>query len=123
VAEYLGLIEGLEALIDLHATRQTVIICGDAKSIIEQMQGIASVSSSSIRPLYRRARKLARQFHNLQWSWSPRRYNQTADSLTRRALRQIRSNPNGYEEVFLQRGRPSTRLRSILDLRMYQAAA
>jgi ribonuclease HI len=121
VAEYLGLIEGLEALIDLQATRETVLVCGDAKSIIQQMEGHASVSASSIKPLHRKARKLARHFKDLCWSWQPRRHNQAADALTRRALRQIRAYPEHYEGVFIQSGHPSARLRSILDLRMYQA--
>jgi ribonuclease HI len=121
VAEYLGLIEGLEALSDLLAPRETVVVCGDAKSIIEQMEGIASVSSSSIKPLHRKARHLARNFKNIQWSWKSRRNNLAADALTRRALRQIRANPEQYEDAFIRRGRPSERLRSILDLRMYQA--
>lgn len=121
VAEYLGLIEGLEALLDLQVTGETVLVCGDAKSIIEQMTGRASVVASSIKPLHRKAARLARQFRSIQWSWAPRRYNHTADSLTRRALRQIRAFPEEYERAFIRRGRPSSKLCSILDLRMYQS--
>ena len=123
VAEYLALIEGLEALLDLQLTDETVLVCGDAKSIIEQMDGSASVSASSIKPLHRRAARLARHFRSLIWSWTPRRNNHTADALTRRALRQIRAYPASYENAFLLRGRPSARLRSLLDLRMYQTMA
>lgn len=123
VAEYLALIEGMEALLDLQITHEPVLICGDAKSIIEQMDGSATVSASSIKPLYRKAVKLARHFRKIHWSWTPRRNNHTADALTRRALRQIRAFPEMYENAFLQRGRPSARLHSILDLRMYQAMA
>ena len=121
VAEYLALIEGLEALIDMQATNDFVLICGDAKSIIEQMQGIAAVSASSIKPLHRRASKLVRHFNHLYWNWTPRRDNHTADALTRRALRQIRANPEQFEEALIRRGRPSARLELILDLRMFQA--
>lgn len=120
VAEYLALIEGLEALLDLQVTGETVLVCGDAKSVIEQMNGNASVVASSIKPLHRKAARLARQFRSIQWSWAPRRYNHTADSLTRRALRQIRAFPQDYERAFIHRGRASSRLCSILDLRMYQ---
>lgn len=122
VAEYLGLIEGLEALLDLQDGSEPVLVCGDAKSVIDQMEGFASVTSSSIKPLNRKARKLARRFRRIYWNWTPRRNNQNADALTRRALRQIRAYPEHYEGVFTCRGRPSARLRSILDLRMYQAA-
>jgi ribonuclease HI len=119
VAEYLGLIEGIDALLDMQANHEVVIICGDAKSVIEQMQGRASVSASSIKPLYRRASRLSNRFGRILWIWMPRRNNHTADSLTRRALRQIRSNPEYYEPIFA-RSQPM-RMRSLLDLRMYQA--
>lgn len=134
VAEYLALIEGLEALLDMHIGQEAVLICGDAKSVIEQMEGTASVVAASIKPLYRRACKLVQRLRRVFWSWSPRRYNHTADALTRRALRQIRANPEQYESIFEaairkesgeKRGlvRKSTRryepLLPLLDLRTY----
>lgn len=128
VAEYLALVEGLEALLDMHILTETILICGDAKSIIDQMEGRAAVSASSIKPLYKRARKLAKKFQHLFWSWTPRRKNHTADTLTRRALRQIRANPKQYEAVLesfdeqRRGGQQSTRLRPILDLRIYATA-
>jgi ribonuclease HI len=130
VAEYLGLVEGMEALLDLAAAAsaggEAVLVCGDAKSIIDQMEGRASVTAASIKPLHRKARGLARRlarcFAGLYWSWTPRRYNHAADALTRRALRQIRANPSHYEGAFYDRGQPSARLRSILDLRTYLPA-
>ncbi len=119
VAEYLGLIEGIEALLDMQATREVIMICGDAKSVIEQMQGRASVSASSIKPLHKRACRLINQFQRIFWMWTPRRNNHNADSLTRRALRQIRANPQHYENI-LHGGRQTFRMQSVLDLRMFQ---
>src|SRR5512142_2678209 len=113
VAEYLGLIEGIEALLDMQATKEMIIICGDAKSVIEQMQGRASVSASSIKPLHKRASRLVHHFPRILWTWTPRRNNHTADSLTRRALRQIRAYPEHYETIF-QGGHQSMRMRSLL---------
>jgi ribonuclease HI len=121
VAEYLGLVEGLEALYDMQATGEPVLICGDAKSVIEQMQGIASVSASSIKPLHRRAARLAQHFHYIYWKWTPRRNNHTADSLTRRAWRQICAYPEKYETIF-QGSRHTMRMHAVLDLRMFQVA-
>jgi ribonuclease HI len=121
VAEYLGLIEGIEALLDMRATKELIVICGDAKSVIEQMQGRACVSASSIKPHYRRANKLVHHFHRILWTWTPRRNNHTADSLTRRALRQIRANPEQYENAF-QKRRHLIGTHPILDLRMYRTA-
>ena len=128
VAEYLGLIEGLEALLDMGAAEELVTIRGDAKSVIDQMLGEAMVSASSIKPLHRRARKLAAQFKRAQWNWAPRRYNQEADALTRRALRQLKANPRQYEEALTElegqcrKGRQMKRLMPVMDLRMYRAA-
>ena len=67
VAEYLALIEGLEALVDLRAGKEQVMIYGDAKSVIDQMEGRACVFATSIKPLYKRARKLVRQFQFIHW--------------------------------------------------------
>lgn len=131
VAEYLALIEGLEALLDMRAVQEGITICGDAKSIIEQMDGRASVSAASIKPLHRKARKLAAQFQKIYWSWTPRRNNHTADALTRRALRQIRADPESCEAALLamsryaekrkkSRSSGAKRLHPLLDLRMYQ---
>lgn len=129
VAEYLALIEGIEALLDMNVSDEAIQVSGDAKSIIDQMEGRAAVSASSIKSLYRRARKLARKFQRIYWAWTPRRYNHTADALTRRALRQIRANLEQYEallESFDRQkriGQRSSQLRPILDLRIYTAAA
>lgn len=44
-AEYLALIEGLEALTDLQLREAAIEIRGDAKCVIDQMLGYAGVSS------------------------------------------------------------------------------
>lgn len=89
VAEYLALIEGLEALVDLRITDAVVQIRGDAKCVIDQMIGSASVSSPLTLELYKRARKLAGQFAYLTWNWVPRSENRHADRLSRRSFRYI----------------------------------
>jgi ribonuclease HI len=129
VAEYLALIEGLEALDDLNWTGEPVIITGDAKCVIEQMQGNAQVNSTRIRPLYERARRLADGFHKIRWNWRPRRHNKQADALTRRAMRQVRLDQKQYQEVIRritrrkENQRPTKKLLSLMDLRVYQAGA
>ena len=45
VAEYLALIEGLEALRDMGLEREPVEVIGDARSVIEQLNGRAGVNS------------------------------------------------------------------------------
>lgn len=93
-AEYIALIEGLEALRDLNLRSDEIWIYGDAKSVIDQMAGESKVGSESVKPLHQRAVRLSRWFENLHWVWSPRRQNRDADQLTRRALNQIRLSRN-----------------------------
>jgi ribonuclease HI len=126
VAEYLALIEGLDALSDLGVEYEQVKVFGDAKSVIDQMNGTASVSSEAIFPLYMRARQLGTRFLNLKWIWTPRKNNKAADGLTRRAMRQIRFDQRSYEAAVkalsagASRRNRSNRLLPLIDLRVYQ---
>lgn len=127
VAEYLALIEGLEALLDLGVAAEPVLVSGDAKCVIDQMRGAAAVNSERIRPLYRRAQRLAEQIETVDWSWTPRRHNHEADELTRRAIRQIRSNPQEYDAYVraidpVHNQHASKKFLPVLDLRVYQPA-
>ncbi len=126
VAEYLALIEGLEALIDLGATQEIVKICGDSRCIIDQMSGAAAVNAPSMIPLYNQATRLVQRFRKLRWNWMPRKHNKEADSLTRRALRQVRLDPNAYHAALaaiIALNKPkqgSNRFLPLMDLRVYQ---
>jgi|GEM_PF-482917 len=128
IAEYLALIEGLEALHDMGVRQEVVHIIGDAKSIIDQMCGQASVNSEHIRPLYLRTLRIASGFSHLEWFWRPRSDNREADALTRRALKQIRSYPQSYAAAMesiapgITGSRLTSKLWPVLDLRIYQPA-
>lgn len=98
-AEYLALIEGLEALVDLRIRAAAAEIRGDAKCVIDQMIGSASVSSPLTLELYLRARKLAGHFTCLTWVWIPRRENRQADSLSRRSFRYLHYSPRVDREI------------------------
>jgi ribonuclease HI len=118
-AEYIALIEGLEALLDLGVKHEQVCIFGDAKSVIDQMSGDAGVSSKHVKALHQRALRLSRRFTNLQWIWSPRRRNRDADQLTRKALRQIRlSSQFGIQPDQLPSRLQKRGFIQLLDLRM-----
>jgi ribonuclease HI len=95
VAEYLSLIEGLEALADLEIRDEAIEIRGDAKCVIDQMKGDASVSSSITRKLSQRARHLLRRFTSPTWVWVPRGLNKQADALSRRGLRYLHCSSTG----------------------------
>jgi ribonuclease HI len=126
VAEYLALIEGLDALIDLGAKEEPVMIRGDAQTIIDQMRGISMVNSPSIKPLFRKAKRLSRRFINLSWIWTPRQQNKEADLLTRKAMQQARSDSKFYQAAIrdIDQGsgdrRKSSKLHSLVDLRVFQ---
>lgn len=126
VAEYLALIEGLEALCDLGIASQPIRVCGDAKCVIDQMRGKASVNARSMKPMYRRAKRLASNFSNLNWSWLPRIYNKAADSLTRQAMRQVRKDQQTYDaavraiETNNHKSPGSNKFLPLMDLRVYQ---
>lgn len=124
IAEYLALVEGLEALHDMGVTGERVLVCGDAKSVINQMEGLASVSSPAVRPLHERARRLAAEFSHLRWEWLPRRYNRAADALSRHALKRLRHDPALYESILqkMRANRLAGRLMDIGGLRIYQPA-
>jgi ribonuclease HI len=89
-AEYFALIHGLEALLDMGYEKRKILIRGDSRTVIDQMQYSVSVSSASIRPVFEHAQTLAAQFHHLKWHWIPRKYNKASDRLTRKALKQYR---------------------------------
>jgi ribonuclease HI len=96
-AEYLALISGLEALVELGIHHSPVLIQGDSKTTIEQMQKQALTHSPRIQLFHRQARKLCRQFDSLEWCWTPRQLNHPADRLTKQALDRIRT---GYPTLF-----------------------
>jgi len=120
-AEYLALIEGLQVLADLGVRHEPVEILGDARSLIEQMQGTSTVSSPRIKPLYQRAHRLAGRFTRLCWVWVPRQDNRAADLLTRRALRQVCADTEKYNQTLLKLARQhSGRWLQLLDLCIIQ---
>jgi ribonuclease HI len=124
-AEYLALIEGLDALSTLSVGQEPVRVAGDAKFVIDQMRGMAAVTSPVMKPLYRRAMKLALRFSHIEWVWMPRRYNKSADALTRQAMMRIHWAEGDYQaalNAIRSQDERSTRLLPLVDLRIYQPA-
>jgi ribonuclease HI len=126
VAEYLALIEGLDALYDLGVEEQAIKVLGDSKTVIEQMRGIARVNSEGMWPLFLKARRLAKRFAHLRWVWTPRKNNKEADKLTRRAMKQVRSDQSTYQATLRAitpgkvRGKTQKKFLPVIDLRIYQ---
>jgi ribonuclease HI len=122
-AEYMALIEGLDALRDMAGVcEQPVTVMGDARSVIDQMQQVSQILSADTRLLNQRARRISAQFMQIQWTWTPREKNRAADALTRRAMRQIRWDEKNYQAAVELFDRPerSRRTLPLVDLRVYQ---
>jgi len=124
IAEYIALIDGLEALMDLRLRHAPVEIRGDAKCVIDQMIGCAGVSSPLTGILNRRAQKLARRFTALTWVWVPRRENRQADNLSRRSLNYLCYSPHLDREIANYRFSSSRngKLIPLVDLRVHAPA-
>jgi probable phosphoglycerate mutase len=84
VAEYSGLIAGLEAALELGATAVTVRM--DSKLVVEQMSGRWKVKHPDMQPLAQRAAALARRFDGVDFEWVPRARNKHADRLANEAM-------------------------------------
>lgn len=85
-AEYQGLIMGLEFLVSSGQTALPVIIEGDSKLVISQMQGIWKVKAVNLISYYDTAVKLTAQLTKVEFKWIPRNLNGKADSLCNSAF-------------------------------------
>ena len=84
VAEYSGLIAGLEAARELGASRVDVRM--DSKLVVEQMSGRWQVKHPDMKPLARKASGLVRDFEKVTFEWVPRAQNTHADRLANEAM-------------------------------------
>ncbi|SHG56035.1 probable phosphoglycerate mutase [Jatrophihabitans endophyticus] len=84
VAEYRGLIAGLQAAHALGAHRVDVRM--DSKLVVEQMSGRWSVKNAVLQGLSREAQALRRGFDEVTFGWIPREKNKHADRLANEAM-------------------------------------
>ncbi|WP_280494401.1 bifunctional RNase H/acid phosphatase [Nocardia asiatica] len=84
VAEYRGLIAGLEAAAELGA--ESVVARMDSKLVVEQMSGRWKIKHAALIPLADRARRLADGFARVTYTWIPRAENAAADRLANEAM-------------------------------------
>jgi ribonuclease H / adenosylcobalamin/alpha-ribazole phosphatase len=84
VAEYRGLIAGLEAALEIEARRVDVRM--DSKLVVEQMSGRWQVKHEGLRGLAREAVALRQRFDEVTFAWIPREQNRHADRLANEAM-------------------------------------
>lgn len=84
VAEYRGLIAGLDAAADLRADEVAVRM--DSKLVVEQMSGRWKIKHPDMIPLASEAKELVAGFARVEFSWIPRAQNSHADRLANEAM-------------------------------------
>ncbi|WP_045823131.1 bifunctional RNase H/acid phosphatase [Williamsia herbipolensis] len=84
VAEYRGLIAGLDAARDIRADEVRVRM--DSKLVVEQMSGRWKVKHPDMIPLAAQARDLVAEFSSVDFAWIPRAENSHADRLANEAM-------------------------------------
>lgn len=88
VAEYQGLILGLEAAATLKVPHLT--IRSDSQLLVRQLAGRYKVRSPLLKPLWRQARGMLAPFETVKIERIPRQENKEADALARKALQTAR---------------------------------
>ena len=91
VAEYRGLLAGLQAAAELGAT--SVIVRMDSKLVVEQLSGRWQVKHERLRPLAREAAALRKSFADVSFEWVPREQNRNADRLANEAMDEAAGRP------------------------------
>jgi broad specificity phosphatase PhoE/ribonuclease HI len=85
VAEYGGLVAGLQAALDLDPTAR-VEVRMDSKLVVEQMSGRWKIKHPDMQQLALQAQKIARQLADVRYTWVPRAQNGAADALANSAM-------------------------------------
>jgi ribonuclease HI len=84
VAEYSGLIAGLQKAVELHVPEVEVV--SDSELMVKQMRGEYRVKNEALRELYDEATALARRLENVEYRHVRRAHNELADKLVNDAL-------------------------------------
>ncbi|GAB3350842.1 bifunctional RNase H/acid phosphatase [Modestobacter lapidis] len=85
VAEYGGLVAGLQAALDLDPS-STVEVRMDSKLVVEQMSGRWQIKHPDMKKLAVQARDISRQLGSVRYTWVPRAQNGAADALANSAM-------------------------------------
>ena len=83
-AEYLAVIEGLQAIQEWKPDRLEVFL--DSKLVVEQLAGRYRVKNGALAPLHRQAVELLQRFPAVEVKHVPREKNKGADALANKAI-------------------------------------
>ena len=104
VAEYGGLVAGLQAALDLDPAAE-VEVRMDSKLVVEQMSGRWKVKHPDMQKLALQAQQLARQLGGVRYTWVPRAQNGAADALANSAMDGKPVHRDAAAEPVVDRGR------------------
>jgi len=86
--EYMGLFRMLEYLKSKGMTKERIVVHGDSKLVVMQMDGHWRVKDGIYVWAFQKAYLMSKEFKNLKFKWVPRYKNVYADSLSSRAIRE-----------------------------------
>src|ERR1700729_437610 len=98
VAEYSGLIAGLEAAAEL-APGADVQVRMDSKLVVEQMSGRWQIKHPAMQPLAARASGAARRLGRVSYEWVPRAQNAHADRLANQAMDEAKNGGGSGQSI------------------------
>jgi ribonuclease HI len=102
VAEYTGIVSALEYLVSI-GFKGKVMITGDSKIVINQVNGAFEVHSQNLLPFHSRAHSLMMNLRNngasVSVKWVPRERNEDADSATRDGFATFLKNFKGSASI------------------------
>jgi ribonuclease HI len=84
IAEYSGLVAGLQRALELHVPEVEVV--SDSELMVKQMRGEYRVKNEALRELYEEAAALARRLETVEYRHVKRAHNELADRLVNDAL-------------------------------------
>jgi probable phosphoglycerate mutase len=84
VAEYRGLLAGLEKALELGV--EEVEVVSDSELLVRQMTGVYRVKNEALQELSQDAARLARRFRTVEYRAVRREHNELADRLVNEAL-------------------------------------
>jgi ribonuclease HI len=84
VAEYSGLIAGLQRALELQVPDVEVV--SDSELMVKQLRGEYRVKNEALRKLFVEATRLARELRNVEYRHVKRAHNELADRLVNEAL-------------------------------------